>query len=156
MTSDSDRQRPPSAGKGRIEGSGAGRSRIEDGQADRRAAWTGGQADRGAASILVLAIGLVLVAAGLAGAFVANARVARHQARVAADFGALAGALRVAEGQDSACAAAARLVEANGGVLVSCQVQGLEVVVRVTVTMGRLPRPAHAAARAGPLSARAS
>ncbi|GLY98215.1 hypothetical protein Acsp02_54690 [Actinoplanes sp. NBRC 103695] len=101
----------------------------------------------------MLAIGLVLVAAGLVGALAANARVARHQARTAADFGALAGALRVAEGPKSACAAAGRLVEANGGALASCEIEGLEIVVHVTVTTGRLPRPARAAARAGPLSA---
>ncbi|MEV6631395.1 Rv3654c family TadE-like protein [Actinoplanes sp. NPDC051470] len=111
------------------------------------------QGERGAASILVLAIGLVLVAAGLAGAAIANARVARHQARTAADFGALAGAARVVEGQEPACAAAARLVEANGAVQQSCQVEGLEIVVHVTVTTGHLPRPARAAARAGPIFA---
>jgi secretion/DNA translocation related TadE-like protein len=109
--------------------------------------------DRGAASILLLAIGLVLVAAGLAGAMVANARVARHQARTAADFGALAGAPYVIEGEEPACAEAARLVVANGAVVEYCRVEGLEIVVQVTVTTEHVPRPARAAARAGPLSA---
>ncbi|MFG1605538.1 Rv3654c family TadE-like protein [Actinoplanes sp. NPDC049265] len=109
--------------------------------------------ERGAASILLLAIGLVLVAAGLAGAMVANARVARHEARAAADFGALAGATRVVEGEESACVEAARLVAANGAAVESCRQDGLEIVVHVTVTSRHFPKPARAAARAGPLSA---
>jgi secretion/DNA translocation related TadE-like protein len=98
---------------------------------------------------LVLAVGLVLVAAGVAGAAVGAARVGRHEARTAADLGALAGAQRAVEGQPVACAAAARFVTANGAVMTSCDVQGREVVIQVEVpTMGRRAR---AAARAGPM-----
>jgi secretion/DNA translocation related TadE-like protein len=110
--------------------------------------------DRGAASILVLAIGLVLVAAGIAGVAVGAARVGRHQARTAADLGALAGAARAVEGAEVACGRAERFVLANGARLVSCRVDGLEIVVGVEVTVTPLPgltRYASAAARAGPV-----
>jgi secretion/DNA translocation related TadE-like protein len=111
-------------------------------------------ADRGAASILVLAIGLLMVAAGLAGAAIGNTRVARHRAHNAADLGALAGAMHAAYGEPDACAQAARLVTANGGHMTGCTVAGLEIVVRVQVEVRPLPglaRRAEAAARAGPV-----
>ena len=111
--------------------------------------------DRGAASLLVLAIGLTLVAAGVAGAAVGAARVGRHQARTAADLGALAGAVRVVEGPVRACERAATFAEANDARLVSCYVDGLDLVVRVEVAVEPLPglvRYAGAAARAGPVS----
>jgi secretion/DNA translocation related TadE-like protein len=112
--------------------------------------------DRGAASIFVLAIGLVVVAAGAGGAAIGAARVGRHQARVAADLGALAGAGQAIYGEQVACARAARYVAANRGRMTSCRVDGLEVVVRAEVTVRPLPglvRSAEAAARAGPVSA---
>jgi secretion/DNA translocation related TadE-like protein len=112
--------------------------------------------DRGAASILVLAIGLVLVAAGIAGAAVGAARVGRHQARTAADLGALAGAARAVEGPAAACARAGHFASVNRARMTSCKVEGLEIVVEVQVTVTPLPgltRYASAAARAGPLSA---
>ncbi|MFI7539696.1 Rv3654c family TadE-like protein [Actinoplanes sp. NPDC049599] len=105
--------------------------------------------------MFVLAIGLVLVAAGVAGAAVGAARVGRHQARTAADLGALAGAARAVEGAAVACERAARLVYANHARLTSCRVDGLEIVVEVQVTVTPLPgltRYASAAARAGPVS----
>lgn len=112
--------------------------------------------DRGAASLLVLAIGLTLVAAGLAGAAVGAARVARHQARAAADFGALAGAVHAAQGEQAACVRAAELVGANGGRLTHCRLDGLELVIRAEVAVTPLPaldRAASASARAGPVGA---
>jgi secretion/DNA translocation related TadE-like protein len=106
--------------------------------------------------VFVLAVGLVMVAAGLAGAAVGVARTGRHRAQVAADLGALAGAMHAIEGTPAACAAAARYVAANGGAMSSCTVEGLEIVVGVQVKVTGLPGPAreaHAAARAGPVSA---
>jgi secretion/DNA translocation related TadE-like protein len=103
----------------------------------------------------VLAIGLVLVAAGVAGAAVGAARVGRHQARTAADLGALAGAARVVEGPAAACERAGRLAAANRARMNSCRVEGFEIVVAVQVTVTPLPglvRYASAAARAGPVS----
>jgi secretion/DNA translocation related TadE-like protein len=107
----------------------------------------------------VLAIGLVLVAAGVAGAAVGAARVGRHQARTAADLGALAGAERAIYGEPAACARAASFAAANGGRVTGCTVRGLEIVVRVEVEVRALPglggtvlvRRAGAAARAGPV-----
>jgi secretion/DNA translocation related TadE-like protein len=112
--------------------------------------------DRGAASIFVLAIGLVFVAAGLAGAAIGTARVGRSEARNAADLGALAGAMQAIYGEPVACARAARFVTSNGGRMTSCTVSGLEIVVGVDVTvrpMAGLNRHATASARAGPVSA---
>lgn len=117
-------------------------------------AW-GRDRDRGGASIFVLAVGLVLVAAGLAGAAAGAARVGRHQARTAADLGALAGAARAVEGAEAACGRAAQLASANGARMVSCRLDGWEIVVVVQVGVTPLPgltRTATAAARAGPVS----
>jgi secretion/DNA translocation related TadE-like protein len=112
--------------------------------------------DRGAASILVLAVGLLMVAAGLGGAAIGSARVARHTAQNAADLGALAGAAQAVYGEPVACARAARFVSANAGRMTSCTVGGLEIVVRAEVTvrpMAGLLRQATATARAGPIQA---
>lgn len=114
--------------------------------------------DRGAATLWVLAIGLVFVVAGLAGAAVGAARVAKHQARTAADLGALAGAARVIEGEEVACGRAAELVRRNGARLTSCVIDGLDVIVAVEVRVTPVPgvtRTAREEARAGPVRARA-
>lgn len=108
--------------------------------------------DRGAASVFVLAVGLVVILVGLAGATVGAARVARHQAGNAADFGALAGARHTIEGQAAACAVADRYVQANGARMTGCAVTGLEIVVRTSVRFGGFPAGAEGAARAGPVS----
>jgi secretion/DNA translocation related TadE-like protein len=115
--------------------------------------------DRGAATIFILAVGLALVLMGVAGAAVGAARVGRHQAQAAADLGALAGAARAVEGADAACERAGRFVSANGGLVTSCQVSGLEIIVRTEVAVTPLPgvtRHATAAARAGPVYAAGS
>jgi secretion/DNA translocation related TadE-like protein len=103
---------------------------------------------------MLLAIGLVIVAAAVAGAAIGTARVARHEARAAADLGALAGAMRAREGGPTACAEASRLVRANGATVTSCVVQGWEIVVYAQVPTSPLPgmtRRATAGARAGPI-----
>ena len=112
------------------------------------------ESDRGAGTIFVLALGLLLVAAGVAGSAVGAARVGRHEARTAADLGALAGAVRVVDGPPAACARAALLVAANDAVLTSCDVHYLEIVIYVEVVVTPLPgltRHARAGARAGPV-----
>nr|WP_281292179.1 Rv3654c family TadE-like protein [Micromonospora olivasterospora] len=109
--------------------------------------------DRGGATVCLLAVGLVLVLVGTFGAAVGAARVARHQARVGADFAALAGAGQALGGDGSACETADELARANRGRLTSCRLDGLDVVVTVEVTVDPLPglrRVATAAARAGP------
>ena len=120
----------------------------------RPAAINGPERDRGAASIFVLAVGLVLVAAGMAGAAIGTARVARHEAQVAADLGALAGGGRAIYGEPAACAWAARFAAANRARITQCRVTGLEIVIRVRVETRPLPgltRHASATARAGPV-----
>lgn len=105
---------------------------------------------------MVLAVGLALLGFGAGGAAVGAARVARHEARTAADLGALAGAMRIIEGPDTACARAHELVSRNGGRLAACTVDGLDLVVAVEVDVTPLPgltRTAHATARAGPVRA---
>ncbi|HEX7746635.1 MAG TPA: Rv3654c family TadE-like protein [Micromonosporaceae bacterium] len=112
--------------------------------------------DRGSASLWLLAIGLVLVVVAMTAAAVGAIRVARHQAQVAADFGALAGAARVLDGPAAACARAGAFVTANGGRLRGCQVDGLDVQISVEVTapapgLPSLSSVAVASARAGPV-----
>ncbi|BCB81094.1 hypothetical protein GCM10022251_66930 [Phytohabitans flavus] len=131
----------------------------EQGHEQRKVRWERAsmrrrQADRGAATIMVLAVGLVLLALSAAGAAVGAARVARHEARAAADLGALAGAMRILEGPDTACARAGELVSRNGGRLAACTVDGLDLIVAVEVDVTPLvglTRTARAAARAGPI-----
>jgi secretion/DNA translocation related TadE-like protein len=106
--------------------------------------------------VLVLAVGLVLLACGLAAAAAGAVSVARHQAQVAADLGALAGAGRAGEGAEPACARAARFVEANGARLVACELSGLDLSLQVEVpppAFAGITRPAVATARAGPVRA---
>jgi secretion/DNA translocation related TadE-like protein len=109
---------------------------------------------RGSASLWLLAIGLVLVAAGLGGAAVGAARVARHQARAAADLGALAGAARALDGPAAACARASAITVANGGRVTSCRPDGFDLELSVQVAVEPVPglrRLATATARAGPV-----
>lgn len=106
--------------------------------------------DRGSASLLLLTFGLLFVAAGMVGASIGASRVARHEARTAADLGALAGAQHAIEGRDVACAEAARIVEANSGTLVTCAARGLDLLVTAEVPAGMLR--ARATARAGPVA----
>ncbi|WP_433828074.1 Rv3654c family TadE-like protein [Actinoplanes sp. CA-015351] len=106
--------------------------------------------DRGAASILVLAFGLVLLTAGLAAATVGTAQVARREARNAADLGALAGAQKAVLGTEPACHEAARIVALNHARMTSCVLDGLDLVIHTEVPTGRLGT-ARSAARAGPV-----
>ncbi|SBT54023.1 Rv3654c family TadE-like protein [Micromonospora narathiwatensis] len=110
--------------------------------------------DRGGATVCLLAVGLVFVLVGLFGAALGAARTARQQARNAADFGALAGAGRALDSEDVACGRADELARANGGRLVACRLDGLDVVVTAEVRVAPLPglvRTATATARAGPV-----
>jgi secretion/DNA translocation related TadE-like protein len=87
---------------------------------------------RGAASLLVVALLSVLLLVGAALGAVAAMVRAHRIAQSAADLSALAGAAELQGGED-ACAAASRIAGANGAGLSSCLVQGEEVVVEVTV-----------------------
>ncbi|WP_018587980.1 Rv3654c family TadE-like protein [Salinispora arenicola] len=110
--------------------------------------------DRGGATVLLLAVGVAFVIFGVAGAAVGAARVARQQAGVAADLGALAGAAEAGLGATTACESARMIIAGNGGRLVDCRLDGLDLLVTAEVTATPLPglsRVATARARAGPL-----
>jgi len=108
--------------------------------------------ERGAATVLVVALlGLLLfvgAALGVVGALVRDHRAAQS----AADLAALAAASALARGEDP-CAAAASVAAANGAEAVGCAPDGLEVRVTVQVAGPRwLGQAADlgAEARAGP------
>ncbi|WP_433552394.1 Rv3654c family TadE-like protein [Micromonospora zamorensis] len=118
--------------------------RLDDGPPD---------AQRGGATVLLLAIGLVFVLFGMFGAAIAAAGMAGQRAMVAADLGALAGAAQALDGDAMACASAADIVGRNAGRLVGCRLDGLDVLVTVEVAFTPLPgltRVATSTARAGP------
>ncbi|MFF4876971.1 Rv3654c family TadE-like protein [Micromonospora sp. NPDC000668] len=110
--------------------------------------------DRGGATVLLLAVGLVFVLVGTFGAAVVATGMAAQRAAVAADLGALAGAARAFDGDAAACAFAADVTGRNGGRLVACRLDGLDVLVTVEVVITPLPgltRVAASTARAGPV-----
>ncbi len=112
--------------------------------------------DRGSGSIWVLALGLVVVLAGLVGMYRGSAMVGRHRAEAAADFAALAAAAKVLQGGQVACASAGTVAAANGARLVSCAVDGSIATVTTAVALrGVLPGDfvATGRARAGPAPA---
>src|SRR5262245_4283570 len=110
--------------------------------------------DRGAATVWVLAVGLLTMLVSLAVATEGAALVGAHRARTAADLGALAGAARAITGPSAACAASRRIVHANGARLVGCRLDGFDVVVAVELHLSGAAGwagPARAQARAGPV-----
>lgn len=108
--------------------------------------------DRGAATVLVLAMAgmLMFVLVGLSAA--TGLVTAQRRAQAAADLAALAGAAALPRGVDG-CGEAARISAANGAALVACSMLAREVWVQVTVPgpqwPGRRVR-VSAEARAGP------
>lgn len=108
--------------------------------------------ERGAASVLVLAVTGLLVLVGAALSVVAAMVVDHRSAQSAADLAALAGAQAEAQG-GSGCAVAARVAAANGAVLTACSVADREVRLRVLVEGPRWlgqEGDLEAEARAGP------
>ncbi|WP_408897715.1 Rv3654c family TadE-like protein [Nocardioides sp. R1-1] len=115
---------------------------------------------RGAATLLVVAMAGVLLLVGAATGVVGALVVAHRRAQAAADLSALAGAGSLAgtgNGSGRApCVVAAQVAEANGARLGSCRVDGGEVVVEVRVAGPRWlgqDQDLAAAARAGPAPA---
>ncbi|MEU4554030.1 secretion/DNA translocation related TadE-like protein [Micromonospora violae] len=110
--------------------------------------------ERGGATVILLAVGLVFVLVGTFGAAVAGAAMAAQRAAVAADLGALAGAAKALDGEPAACASAGDIAVRNGGRLVGCRLDGLDLLVTAEVTITPLPgltRVAASTARAGPV-----
>jgi secretion/DNA translocation related TadE-like protein len=109
--------------------------------------------DQGSATVCVLGACVLLVAWGLAALLVCSATLARHRATSAADLGALAGARWTIAEPERACRSAGATVRANGGYLVACWLDGVDIVITVTVPVAGAPPglgPARATARAGP------
>jgi len=95
----------------------------------------------------------VLVSVSAAGLAIGTAVIARHRAQAAADLAALAAAGRLPGGPGQACREALSVATAMRTELHSCEVDRLDVVVRVWVQRGRIGGPAGAVARAGPATA---
>jgi secretion/DNA translocation related TadE-like protein len=109
--------------------------------------------DEGFVTIAITGLALVLVAVAALVATLCAVAVARHRAAAAADLAALAAAGHAVEGLTRACHAARNVATAQGAVLSECWLDGLDVVVQVSVTPpGRLGDlgQARARARAGP------
>lgn len=110
--------------------------------------------ERGAATVLVVAMIGVLLLVGAALGVVAAIVHAHRQAQNAADLAALAGAKALADGADG-CVASGVIAAANGARLASCLLDGRDVRITVEITGPRwLGQTADvtAEARAGPAS----
>lgn len=88
---------------------------------------------RGAATVLVMAMTGVLLLVGAAAGVVGALVVAHRQAQASADLAALAGAAALAGQGGDACRSASAVALANGGELRSCRVLGADVLVEVVV-----------------------
>ena len=107
------------------------------------------RSERGAATVLVVAMAgvLMFVTTGLAAA--GGLVTSQRRAQAAADLAALAGASHL----EDACASAAQVALANGAALESCRLDGAEVTLTVSVAGPQVPwREVRVAAeaRAGP------
>lgn len=113
--------------------------------------------DRGAATVLALALVQVLLVTAMACAVVASLAITRMRVATAADVAALAAAQAMGE----PCAAAASSAELNGTHLIACTIDGADIVVEVAADapaivvrgLALLGRPAPVVtrlARAGP------
>lgn len=113
--------------------------------------------DRGAATVIWLSAISVVVMFGLLGIAVGELASGRAKASAAADLGALAGAGHVMTGDQ--CAAARRVVSANGARLTRCVASvsdvEVEVSVRPTGLLARIARRAGDSAPQIQMSARA-
>ena len=84
---------------------------------------SGGAGERGAGTVVVLALAAVVVLIALAVGALGSAQRARGSAQAAADLGALAGATAWRQGADP-CATAAEAVRRNGAEVVACVPEG--------------------------------
>lgn len=108
--------------------------------------------ERGAATVLVMAMATLLMLMACALSAVGGLVIAHRRAQSAADLAALAGARALANGQD-ACAEAGRVAASNRATMRRCSLVGSDVLVEVHVSgPGWLgPRPQlRGQARAGP------
>ncbi|WP_286199005.1 Rv3654c family TadE-like protein [Mycolicibacterium sp. ELW1] len=104
------------------------------------------------ATVLAAVLIATVAAITVAGVQVGSAVVARHRAQAGADMAALAAAMWLPQGPETACRQAAAVSRAMGTALSGCDVDELDIVIHVDVATGRLlGSRAHAAARAGPI-----
>lgn len=112
-----------------------------------------GRDERGAATVIALALTAVLTSVALVAAAVVAVVVAHRRAQSAADLAALAAARALQRGEDP-CAAGRANARAQGAELTGCEVVGEEVTVVATVSGPRLgllgEDELHGRARAGP------
>lgn len=80
------------------------------------------RSDRGSATIWVLGLGAVILAAAMTTVVRGSAVLARHRLERAADLSALAAAQQIGHAGQP-CAAASRIATANAATLVSCAAQ---------------------------------
>lgn len=110
---------------------------------------------RGAATILTVALASVLLFVGAAAGAVGAMVVDHRRAQSAADLAALAGAATLAEhgAGEEACTVAGQVAAAQHAYLRACQVKDREVLVTLSVSGPRWLGHGHdleAKARAGP------
>lgn len=98
----------------------------------------------GYATIAVTGIIVAITSLLLVIAVIGSRVTARHEAQVAADLAAVAGAWALATGNDS-CAAADNTARDNGAILESCIEKATDIIAVATV------RGHSATARAGPI-----
>lgn len=121
--------------------------------------------DGGFATVMALALGMVLCAVAGVVLVLGQVALARQRAGIAADLAALsaASAFMTGAGEESACASAVRAAQANRAELVACTFESSDAVVEararvpgviaLVVTAAGSPDGAvHARARAGPNS----
>jgi secretion/DNA translocation related TadE-like protein len=101
--------------------------------------------ERGAGTVLVLAVVLLLAATTWVGTAVSAVVVARHAAARAADLAALAAAAEAWAQPGTACRTAAAVAAGNRARLVQCRVDGADALVTVETRAGGW------AARVGPI-----
>jgi secretion/DNA translocation related TadE-like protein len=118
-----------------------------------------GLADRGSASIWVLACSAVVLLIGVAASLRTSAVLARHRAESAADFSALAAAGQIGLAGDG-CELARSIAAANGGQLMRCRIAlgddarsgAVDVTISLSVHLPGLgAQQVTASARAGRL-----
>lgn len=111
-----------------------------------------GPIERGSATLWIVGLGSVLATAVLVATGVASLVAAQHRADAAADLAALS-AVTAGHGGAPVCGVAARITRAHRAHMVSCVVNGVDVLVEVEVVGLPLPDTKvrlRSRARAGP------
>jgi len=109
--------------------------------------------EQGCATVVGLGAVLAVLTVFAIAVQLGAAVITRHRAEAAADLAALAAAAQAAGGTAEPCATARRVTDRMGGRILSCELHGWEVQVRVEATPpGFLARfgTSRASARAGP------